>query len=153
MTTITTQELAMRIIADEEAGIQMLPPERLEAAIERALIPVHQIRTLVGYVPVTPTGGWFVGQTPTGGGFVGQTPATGGALSAQVGGNHYKGDKIQHIEFVHANNIPYPEACAMKYLSRHKKKNGVQDIDKAIHYCLLLRKLEYPDAPPLQKLD
>lgn len=143
MTTITTQTLAQILVSDEAAGIQMLPPERLQAAIERALMPISQIHTLIGYVPVIPTGG----------GFAGQAPATGGALSAQVGGNHYKGDKIQHIEFVHANNIPYPEACAMKYLSRHKKKNGVQDIDKAIHYCLLLRKLEYPDAPPLQKLD
>jgi hypothetical protein len=48
--------------------------------------------------------------------------------------------------------VPYEEACAMKYLMRHRKKNKVQDVDKAIHYCFLLRKLEYPDAPPIVKV-
>ena len=66
------------------------------------------------------------------------------ALQTQVGGSHYKGMKIQHVEFVHANNIPYIEANAIKYICRHRQKSGRQDIEKAIHYLQILLDLEYP---------
>ena len=33
----------------------------------------------------------------------------GGKLKEQVGGNHYKNMKIQPIEFIYENNIPYIE--------------------------------------------
>ena len=64
------------------------------------------------------------------------------ALSKQEGGSHYQG-KIQMIEFIMANNISYPEGCAMKYLYRHKNKNGLEDLKKAIHYIELIMELEY----------
>lgn len=64
-------------------------------------------------------------------------------LKTQVGGNHYKDCKIQPIEFIHANNIPFCEANAIKYLCRHRNKNGKQDLEKAKHYIDLLIKLEY----------
>ena len=76
------------------------------------------------------------------------------ALQTQVGGSHYKGMRIQHVEFVHANNIPYIEANAIKYICRHRQKNGRQDIEKAIHYLQILLELEYlqPDViPPIAK--
>ena len=65
------------------------------------------------------------------------------ALETQVGGNHYKDLKIQPIEFIHANNIPFCEANAIKYLCRWRNKNGRQDLEKAIHYINLLIELEY----------
>lgn len=65
------------------------------------------------------------------------------ALNEQIGGNHYKKCKIQPIEFIHANNIPFMEANCIKYLCRHKDKNGAQDIRKVIHYCQLILELEY----------
>lgn len=65
------------------------------------------------------------------------------ALNEQIGGKHYKKCKIQPIEFIHANNIPFMEANCIKYLCRHKDKNGAQDIKKVIHYCQLILELEY----------
>lgn len=64
------------------------------------------------------------------------------ALETQVGGNHYKDLKIQPIEFIHANNIPFCEANAIKYLCRWRQKNGKQDLLKARHYIDLLIELE-----------
>jgi hypothetical protein len=61
----------------------------------------------------------------------------------QVGGMHYKSMKIQPITFITENNIPYCEANAIKYLCRHELKNGVQDLDKAIHYIQLLKEMRY----------
>jgi len=73
--------------------------------------------------------------------------STESALKAQVGGSHYKGMKIQHVDFVHANGIPYVEANAIKYICRHRSKNGRQDIEKASHYLQILLELEYPPKP------
>jgi len=70
------------------------------------------------------------------------------ALDSQIGGSHYKGDKIQHFTIAMENKIPWAEAAAMKYVMRHRKKNGVQDLDKALHYLLMAREYYYPDAPP-----
>ena len=69
-----------------------------------------------------------------------ETPSK--AIEKQVGGDHYKGFTIQPAEFCHVNNIPYLEATAIKYLCRWKKKGGVQDLDKAIHFIELLKEFE-----------
>lgn len=61
----------------------------------------------------------------------------------QVGGNHYKNYKIQPTEFIHANNIPFIEGNIIKYVMRHKNKNGIEDLKKAKHYIDLLIQLEY----------
>jgi hypothetical protein len=51
----------------------------------------------------------------------------------QVGGTHYN-SSYQHWDFVERNNIGYLEACATKYIVRHRKKNGKLDLEKAEHY-------------------
>jgi len=71
---------------------------------------------------------------------------SGSSLSKQVAGNHYKDMKIQPIEFIHANDIPYMEGNAIKYLCRWRKKNGIADLEKAKHYIELLIELETRDA-------
>jgi len=66
-----------------------------------------------------------------------------GALGSQVGGSHYKDMIIQPIEYCQKNGLGYCESTAIKYISRHKKKNGKEDILKAIHVLNLLLELEY----------
>ena len=56
----------------------------------------------------------------------------------QEGGNHYKDMEIQPIEFILANNIPHCEACVIKYITRWKNKNGIEDLRKARHYIDIL---------------
>ena len=69
--------------------------------------------------------------------------ATESALDRQVGGEHYKNDfKIQPIEFITANKLSFIQGSIIKYICRYNKKNGKEDIDKAIHYCELLKELE-----------
>ncbi len=64
------------------------------------------------------------------------------SLDKQVDGDHYKNLPIQPIEFIHANNIPFCEANAIKYLCRWRNKNGLADLEKAKHYIELLIELE-----------
>lgn len=70
-----------------------------------------------------------------------RTPSS--ALDVQVGGDHYKKWKIQPIEFAHANNMPFLDANAFKYICRHADKNGVQDLRKAKHYLELIAEMVY----------
>lgn len=62
-------------------------------------------------------------------------------MKKQVGGDHYRKFKIQPTEFIHKNGIPFIEGCVIKYVVRWQDKNGIQDIDKAIHYLQLLKEL------------
>lgn len=64
------------------------------------------------------------------------------ALEKQVGGEHYK-LPIQPIEYIYKNKLGFLEGNVIKYITRHKNKNGAEDIKKSIHYCQLLLKLEY----------
>lgn len=65
------------------------------------------------------------------------------AMSVQEGGDHYKDMPIQPIEYIHVNNLDYLAGNVVKYISRHKKKNGAEDVKKAIHYCQLILELQY----------
>lgn len=66
-------------------------------------------------------------------------------LDKQIGGNHYDNGGIQHVEWAHSNNMEYIEANICKYVARHAKKNGKQDLMKARHYIDILIKLQYDD--------
>ena len=46
---------------------------------------------------------------------------------------HYEGD-IEPLDFIHAQNLGWCEANVVKYVTRWKRKNGVQDLMKAKFY-------------------
>ena len=64
-------------------------------------------------------------------------------LSQQVGGSHYKDLKIQPVVYCHQNKLGGIESAVVKYVTRHKFKNGKEDIEKAIHLLNILIELEY----------
>jgi hypothetical protein len=74
------------------------------------------------------------------------------ANEKQVAGEHYK-SKIQHWDYVVANDLDYFQAQITKYVTRWKKKNGYQDLLKAQHFLEKYIELEgikpkeekYPD--------
>ena len=74
------------------------------------------------------------------------------ALDQQVSGNHYKDLPIQPVEFIYKNNIGYLEGNVIKYICRHKAKNGLADLEKAKHYIELLIELEYGQEKALDNL-
>ena len=55
----------------------------------------------------------------------------------QIGGNHYKRMEIQPITYITENNLSFLEGSVIKYVSRWKFKNGIEDLKKAKH-CLEL---------------
>ena len=61
----------------------------------------------------------------------------------QIGGSHYKKMKIQPYEFISKNNLSFFQGNVVKYVCRYLNKNGIQDLEKIIHYCELeIKKLK-----------
>ena len=67
----------------------------------------------------------------------------------QIGGSHYMYFDIQPYEFISKNNLTFFQGCVIKYVCRYMHKNGVEDLDKIIHYCELEKK-KLQDATPEQ---
>ena len=63
--------------------------------------------------------------------------------SLKEGSSHYKGFKIQPAEFIIKNKLPFAEGNVIKYTLRHNKKNGAEDIKKAIHYLKMILEMQY----------
>jgi len=55
------------------------------------------------------------------------------ANDKQIAGTHYRG-AMQPWDFIISNNLGYLEGTAIKYLARWRKKNGIEDLRKAIHF-------------------
>ena len=58
------------------------------------------------------------------------------ANDSMIGGSHYHrgGKDFQHWDLVEVFGLGYLEGCATKYLVRWRDKNGLQDVQKALHY-------------------
>jgi hypothetical protein len=65
------------------------------------------------------------------------------SLNKQVSGGHYKEYAIQPVEFIAANNLDFFQGNVIKYILRHRDKNGAEDLKKAIHYIELMLELYY----------
>jgi hypothetical protein len=55
----------------------------------------------------------------------------------QIGGSHYKSFYIQPYEFISKNNLSFFQGNVVKYVCRYQNKNGIEDLEKIIHYCEL----------------
>lgn len=62
-------------------------------------------------------------------------------LAHQIGGDHYK-SAYQPIEFITRFRLLKIEGDLVKYITRHYKKNGKEDLEKAYHYLTLGNQFE-----------
>ena len=67
-------------------------------------------------------------------------------LDRQVDGNHYRKHKIQPMQYSVANNIPWAEGEVIKYVTRWRDKNGVEDLEKAVHILQYLIESEHENT-------
>lgn len=59
-------------------------------------------------------------------------------MDKQVGGCHYLKYQMPPIVWVLDNHINAAEFSILRYLLRYQDKNGLEDLDKAIHYTQIL---------------
>lgn len=66
------------------------------------------------------------------------------ANDIQHGGSHYKNATgVQHWDLITDYAVGYLEGCATKYVYRWRLKNGLEDLQKAEHFCQkLIEKFE-----------
>ena len=64
------------------------------------------------------------------------------ANESQIGGIHYKRHAIQPWDYIAANELDYFQGNIVKYVTRHKYKDGIEDLKKAMHYLQKLIELE-----------
>ena len=75
------------------------------------------------------------------------------AYDKQIGGSHYRSLKIQPSKFVIENELLFPEGNVIKYICRHRFKNGKEDLLKAIHFIEMIieRDYENKEINPMNK--
>ena len=47
---------------------------------------------------------------------------------------HYASFAIEPIDYILANKLTFPEGCVVKYVTRWKLKNGIEDLRKARNF-------------------
>ena len=63
------------------------------------------------------------------------------ARDTQIDGTHYKDMGIEPWEIAARSDLDYFEMNPIKYIMRWRKKDGVIDLDKAIHYIKHIKEL------------
>ena len=69
------------------------------------------------------------------------------AYDKQIGGKHYQNFSIQPSKFVIENELLFPEGNVIKYVCRHRFKNGKEDLEKAVHFIEMIIERDYPTIP------
>lgn len=69
------------------------------------------------------------------------------ANERQVGGDHYKGSDYQHWDYGHDCHLHGIAWTASKYVSRSRRKNGREDLEKALHYYDKAQELKLQGCP------
>lgn len=68
-------------------------------------------------------------------------------LRRQIGGSHYKDMVFQPISLISLLDLDFFQGNVVKYVSRHKTKDGVNDLAKAKHYCQMADELDDKKEP------
>lgn len=67
-------------------------------------------------------------------------------FDTQVGGSHYKKEGVMDVtEWCMSHNLDIGEFNVIKYVFRHEKKNGIEDLRKAMHYLQMIAYMKYKE--------
>lgn len=125
----------LELVLDKVFQTERLPEERavLEEPVPNGTVGPNDTPVKVVPPPPPPAELWAM--------------APAGANARQHGGDHYQTNEYQHWDWVYEMNLGYHVGNATKYIARWRKKNGIQDLEKALHYA---EKCEELDIYPAQ---
>ena len=69
-------------------------------------------------------------------------PVSKSPLSTQIGGNHYTKLEIQPMRYSMENGLDALQHTVIKYVTRFRDKNGIEDLEKAKHCIDMLIEFE-----------
>lgn len=126
-----TVERPKKIYTEEDVG------EIVQQAVEKAMADQESNRKKR---PISPIPGFdFNGITRR---WQSETLSQTDANEKQVGGDHYKDVAIQPWDLAVVLELPFLDATAISMLLRWRKKNGIEDLRKAIHYVEKMIEIE-----------
>lgn len=70
------------------------------------------------------------------------------SMPKQVAGTHYQQLVIQPTEFCQRNGLDFCVGSILKYISRYRRKNGVEDLLKARHFVEIRESFPHYRYPP-----
>ena len=65
--------------------------------------------------------------------------------------DHYGDSGIDVISFCQANNLDFMQGNVIKYITRYRKKNGLEDVRKAVEYINRILANDYPEYKAVVK--
>jgi Protein of unknwon function (DUF3310) len=68
--------------------------------------------------------------------------STGPGSTKVTGSTHYKKLKIEPIEYIEENDLPFHEGEIVKYITRWRDKGGIKDLEKVEWYVHRLMERE-----------
>ena len=71
-------------------------------------------------------------------------------MSDKINPTYYQ-KGIETTDYIVSHSMNYLEGNIIKYVTRHRQKNGAEDILKAIHYLELILEYDYNESDILQK--
>jgi uncharacterized protein DUF3310 len=74
--------------------------------------------------------------------------STGPGSTDVTGSVHYKKLKIEPIEYIEENNLPFHEGEIVKYITRWRDKGGIKDLEKVEWYVHRLMEREQKKLNP-----
>ena len=69
-------------------------------------------------------------------------PVSKSPLSTQIGGDHYTKLTIQPVQYSMKNGLDALQHTVIKYVTRFRDKNGIEDLEKAKHCIDMLIEFE-----------
>jgi hypothetical protein len=67
-------------------------------------------------------------------------------MAQKQGAGHYRRGDIEPIQYILANKLDFCEGNVVKYITRWRHKNGIEDLRKARHYIDFLIEDASPKA-------
>ena len=128
--------------ANDEKPIPIKRSVQAKAAKKAKAIPAESKNTVTG----TETTNFKVTATLGPNGSTVPIAKTSEVLATSPAGDHYRTFAIEPIQYIEANQLPFHEANVVKYVTRWKLKNGVEDLKKARFYIDRLIELEEAHA-------
>ena len=65
--------------------------------------------------------------------------------------DHYGDSEIDVISFCQANKLDFMQGNVIKYITRYRKKNWLEDLRKAVEYINRILAAEYPEFEAVVK--
>ena len=144
---LCSEEIPCRFVDDKESQIDKAAKSlskaigKLNGVLPTAQQAVDGFKKLDGYLTGV-KGEWQKDWNDQDDGLSGSLADSVSPLSTQIGGDHYAKLAIQPMQYSMENGLDALQHTVIKYVTRFRDKNGIEDLEKAKHCIDMLIEFE-----------